>query len=159
MEILCIFASEPEIISLDAGLRMDGIPALDLWDLVTEVVHSSFNQTKKSKEKVQGDLLRNKTLRKYTNTQTKTQIQHNDLELSNVDHVSSNVKSSHSGAMLQIFEDDEAVIKMIITGRSPTMTHVSRTHRVALDWFLTESTWTQRSKSNTLTPKTNSQTY
>ena len=28
-----------------------------------------------------------------------------------------------------------------------TMTHVSRTHRVALDCFLTESTWTQRSKS------------
>ena len=26
-------SSEAEIISLDAGLRMDGIPALDLWDL------------------------------------------------------------------------------------------------------------------------------
>ena len=34
-----------------------------------------------------------------------------------------------------IFEDDEAVIKMIIKGRSPTMRHVSRTHRVALDWL------------------------
>ena len=32
-----------------------------------------------------------------------------------------------------IFEDNEAVIKMIIKGRSPTMRHVSRTHRVALD--------------------------
>ena len=31
------------------------------------------------------------------------------------------------------FEDNEAVIKMIIKGRSPTMRHVSRTHRVALD--------------------------
>ena len=29
----------------------------------------------------------------------------------------------------------EAVIKMIIKGRSPTMRHVSRTHRVALDWL------------------------
>ena len=28
---------EAEIISLDAGLRMDGIPAVDLWDLVVEV--------------------------------------------------------------------------------------------------------------------------
>ena len=27
------------------------------------------------------------------------------------------------------------MIKMIINGRSPTMKHVSRTHRVALDWF------------------------
>ena len=33
------------------------------------------------------------------------------------------------------FEDNEAVIKMITKGRSPTMRHVSRTHRVALDWL------------------------
>ena len=32
-------STEAEIISLDAGLRMDGIPALDLWDLVIEVFH------------------------------------------------------------------------------------------------------------------------
>ena len=37
--------------------------------------------------------------------------------------------------MLYIFEDNEAVIKMIIKERSPTMRHVSRTHRVALDWL------------------------
>ena len=35
--------------------------------------------------------------------------------------------------MLYIFEDNEAVIKMIIKERSPAMRHVSRTHRVALD--------------------------
>ena len=39
-----------------------------------------------------------------------------------------------------------------------TMTHVSRTHRVALDCFLTESISTSRSKSNILTPNTNSLT-
>ena len=33
------------------------------------------------------------------------------------------------------FEDNEAVIKMIIKGRSLTMRHVSRSHRVALDWL------------------------
>ena len=33
------------------------------------------------------------------------------------------------------FEDNEAVIKLIIKGRSPTMRHVSRTHRVAFDWL------------------------
>ena len=38
-------------------------------------------------------------------------------------------------ALLYVFEDYEAVIKMIIKGRSPTMRHVSRTHRVALDWL------------------------
>ena len=35
---------ESEVISLDAGLRMGGIPALDLWDLFVEVLHSSSNQ-------------------------------------------------------------------------------------------------------------------
>ena len=36
-------STESEIISLDAGVRMDGISALDLWDVVIEVVHSSKN--------------------------------------------------------------------------------------------------------------------
>ena len=31
-------SAEAEVISLDAGLRMDGIPALDLWELVIEVI-------------------------------------------------------------------------------------------------------------------------
>ena len=63
---------------------------------------------------------------------SRLKIPHNYLEVSNVDCVSSNVKSSQFGAMLYLFEDNEAVIKMIIKGRSPTMRHVSRTHRVAL---------------------------
>ena len=57
----------------------------------------------------------------------------NDLD--NVDFIPSNVNSSHQEALLYVFEDNEAVIKMIIKGRSPTMRHVSRTHRVALDWL------------------------
>ena len=43
--------------------------------------------------------------------------------------------SCHNASQLYIFEDNKAVIKMIIEGRSPTMRHVSRTHRVALDWL------------------------
>ena len=55
--------------------------------------------------------------------------------MKNIDSVPSNVQSSHQEALLYVFEDSEAVIKMIIKGRSPTMSHVSRTHRVALDWL------------------------
>ena len=55
--------------------------------------------------------------------------------LKNIDCVPSNVQSSRQEALLHVFEDNEAVIKMIIKGRSPTMRHVSRTHRVALDWL------------------------
>ena len=55
--------------------------------------------------------------------------------MENIDSVHSNVQSSRQEALLYVFEDNEAVIKMIIKGRSPTMRHVSRTHRVALDWL------------------------
>ena len=56
-------SSEAEVISLDAGLRMDGIPALDLRDLVIEVVHPSPNQINQSKDQgSQGNLSRNTTL-------------------------------------------------------------------------------------------------
>ena len=41
--------------------------------------------------------------------------------------------SSRKEVLLYIFEENEAVINMIIKGRSPTMRHVSRTDRVALD--------------------------
>ena len=52
-----------------------------------------------------------------------------------IDLVPSNVQSASREALLYVFEDTEAVIKMIVKGRSPTMRHVSRTHRVALDWL------------------------
>ena len=38
-------STEAEIISLDAGSRMDCIPALTFWDLVIEVFHSVPNRT------------------------------------------------------------------------------------------------------------------
>ena len=42
-------STEAEIISLDAGLRMDGIPALTLWDLVNEIFHSAPSKIKQPK--------------------------------------------------------------------------------------------------------------
>ena len=38
-------------------------------------------------------------------------------------------------SQLKIFEDNDVVIKMNIKGRSPTMRHESRTHRVAFGWL------------------------
>ena len=55
--------------------------------------------------------------------------------MKDIDSVPSNIQSARQEALLYVFEDNEAVIKMIIKGRSPTMRHVSRTHRVALDWL------------------------
>ena len=55
--------------------------------------------------------------------------------MKDIDAVLSNVQSARQEALLYVFEDNEAVIKMIMKSRSPTMRHVSRTHRVALDWL------------------------
>ena len=41
-------STESEIISLDGGLRLDGIPALDLWDLIVAVLGNT-NQSNKAR--------------------------------------------------------------------------------------------------------------
>ena len=43
-------STESEIISLDAGLRMDGIPALDSWDLIVTVLHENTHQNDQVRE-------------------------------------------------------------------------------------------------------------
>ena len=124
--------TDSEIIYLDAGLRLDGIPALDLWDLIVSVLGNMIHTSQRPGRPVVND--KNQKSRGMTNV------------LNNIDCVPSNVQSSHQEALLYVFEDNEAVIKMIMKGKCPTMRHVSRTHRVVLDWLFVELTWTQRSK-------------
>ena len=79
-------------------------------------------------------------------------------QLSHADYVTTHAYSSQGESQLYIFEDSEAVIKIIFKGRSPTMRHVSRTHRDALDWLFGRINLDPKTKSNMLTSKTNSQT-
>ena len=72
-------STESEISSLDAGLRMDGISALHLWDLVTEVLHSSSNQIQRNQERVRRDPLLKKPSGKHTDAEIKTQFRRNFL--------------------------------------------------------------------------------
>ena len=116
-------STESEIICFDAGLRFDGLPALELWDLVVSVFGSVSQISDRKGRPVNVDVKRNQ----------KSQGKINVME--NIDFIPSNVQSSPQEALLYVFEDNEGVIKMIIKGRSPTMRHVSRTHRVALDWL------------------------
>ena len=51
-------SKESEIVSLDAGLRMDGLLALDSWDVVIEVLRSS-NSTKTPTNPAAGNCSRN----------------------------------------------------------------------------------------------------
>ena len=125
-------STEAEVISLDASLRIDGIPALDLWDSVIEVFHSSPNQTNKNKDEREPQWNLSATLQ--SNMRRPIPTTSTNPDLTNIDHVPSS--GTHSGStMLYVFEETEAVIKMIIKGRSPTVRHVSRTHRVALSWL------------------------
>ena len=140
-------STESEIIPLDAGLRLDGIPALDVWDLIVSVLGNTIQTPERPRRQMVKD--------------TDQRSQGITNVLNHIDLVPSNVQFSREEALLYVFEDNEAVIKMIIKGRSPTMRHVSRTHRVALDWLFDRinlAIWTQKSKSSTSTPTTNSQT-
>ena len=119
-------STESEIISLDSGLRLDGILALDLWDLIVLVLGNTTQNHDRTGQPVVG---------RDTSHEPSQQSRGMFNVLNNIDCVPSNVHSSHQEALLYVFEDNEAVIKMIIKGRSPTMRHVSRTHRVALDWL------------------------
>ena len=119
-------STESEIISLDAGLRLDGIPALDVWDLIALVLGNTIQTHDRTGQPVVNcdkDHGPNKQSRGMINV------------LNNIACVPSNVQFSDQEALLYVFEDNEAVIKMIIKGRNPTMRHVSRTHRVALEWL------------------------
>ena len=55
--------------------------------------------------------------------------------LTDIDFVPPNIKKSQGRVKLVIFEDNEAVIKTTIKGRSPNMRHITRTHRIDLDWI------------------------
>ena len=112
-------STESEIISLDTGLRLEGLPALELWNLIVSVFGNVSHVSDRTGQPVNG---KNKS--------------HNKIDVvQDIDSVPSNVQSACREALLNVFEDDEAVIKMIMKGRSPTMRHISRTHRVALDWL------------------------
>ena len=125
-------STESEIISLDAGLRLDGIPALDLWDLIVSVLgNTTQNHDRKRRPFVNTSEICSPPHTIHKRKQSRRVI--NDFD--NVDFIPSNVQSSHQEALLYIFEDNEAVIKMIIKGRSTTMRHVSGSHRVAIDWL------------------------
>ena len=115
-------STESEIISLDTGLRLDGLLGLELWDLMISVFGSVSQISVRSRQP-------DSDVKKHHKSQRRIDV------MKDIDSVPSNVQSSRQEALLYVFEDNEAVIKMIIKGRSPTMRHVSRTRRVALDWL------------------------
>ena len=117
-------STESQIIFLVSGLRLDGLLALELWDLIVVVLESTTQNHDRTGNLVCRD-------KNHVHQQSRGLFN----VLNNVDRVPLNVRFSNQEDLLCVFEDNEAVIKMTFKGRSPTTRHVSRTHRVALDWF------------------------
>lgn len=112
--------SESEVIALDAGVRMEGLPALLLSDLVIEVFEPRAKPVQAPKLSVaESDFLKKQTYDMFRS----------------VDFVPPSLPITYGRAVLYILEDNDAVIKMCIKERSPSMKHVARTHRVNLDWL------------------------
>ena len=82
-------STESEIISLDAGLRFDGIPGLDLWDLIVSVLGNTIQTLERPGRPVVND--------KDQRSQGMTNV------LNHVDCVPSNVQFSHKEALLFVF--------------------------------------------------------
>ena len=99
-------STESEIILLDAGLRLDGIPEVVLWDLIVAVVHGNTNQSNQA----QGDLCTNqREVVKFVQhlTQFKKRKQSHGMinDLDNVVFIPSDVNPSRQQALLYVFED------------------------------------------------------
>ena len=88
-------STDSEIISLDTGLRLDGLLALELWDLIVSVFGNTSHISDRTGQPVNG---KNKS--------------HNKIDvIQDIDSVPSNVQSASREALLHVFEDNEAVIK------------------------------------------------
>jgi len=108
-------STEAEIISLDMGLRMQGIPALELWDEIQSVMLGFTRAID----------LRIPTIHGMYDV------------LSHVDFVPETCPAPSNLGKLVVLEDNDAVIKMIKKGRTNKLRHVPRTHRIDLDWLFT----------------------
>ena len=83
-------STESEIISLDTGLRLDGLPALELWDLIVSVFGSVSQISDRTGQPVND-------VRKHQKPQGKINV------MKNIDSVPSHVQSSRQEALLYVF--------------------------------------------------------
>ena len=115
-------SSEAEVISLDAALRMEGLPTLMLWETIMEV----FGDKASTPQSDAGKRHHHASL---------AQLGPQAALFGDIDYVPCTIPKSTGIGTCIIFEDNDAVIKQCVKGRSPAMRHVARTHRVDLDWL------------------------
>ena len=84
-----------EIISLDTGLRMDGLPALDLWHVTIKVLRSS-KSTESQTHPAAGHCSRNPKFKPKQNWNRDVD------QLSHVDHVTTNANSCQDASRTMV---------------------------------------------------------
>ena len=112
-------SSESELVALDTALRMEGLPCLQFWDLVLDVFSA-----------------RSDPLHTDMDTYTDGTVGWGAIRPDpfDVDYVTPALPPPKGLARMYVFEDNEAVIKMTIKGRTMQMRHTARTHRTNYDW-------------------------
>ena len=132
-------STEAEVISLDACVRMEGLPAMTFWDTVIQVMHPE-----KYKPQIKGETIAaregshdspqtkgGKFLPGYRPPNRILPTVQNILD--SVDFVPPMYSPPTGISKMVVLEDNDATIKMVIKGRSPAMRHVQRAHRIDLD--------------------------
>ena len=95
-----------------AGLNIEGLPAVHVWDCVVQVL-APANLAAAGDCSLDSDMLNPHSM---------------------VGCVPPGIPQTSVHALLYNSEDDEAVLRMINKGR-PHLRHVSRTHRINSDWL------------------------
>ena len=147
-------STESEVISLGAGFRMDGIRALDLRDLVIEVLHSSGNtQASRNRSRNETPNIHTTTILKQRYTVTGALMSYPMwITLSQAQNLLNSNTSSTFWKTMKLWSKWSVKAEVRWWDKCPEPTE-SR-------WIgcLTKSIWIPKSKSNTSTPKINSQT-
>ena len=123
-------SSGSEIISLDTGLRLDGLPALELWDLIVSVFGNASHVSDRTVQSVNGkNISYNKIDVVQDIDSVPSNVQSSNISdrtgqlvngqnksyhkidaMQDIDSVHSNVQSASREALLYVIEDNEAVI-------------------------------------------------
>ena len=149
--------TEAETISLDAGLRLEALPILMLWDIVIDTFSTEAEKQTLRARKAGGVILGSGELANECRKAVKSSGEigalsarafapatdqqpvkfPNDLllyTLENIDWVPPSMPRLLGLARLIIGEDNDALLGILVKGRNPTFRHVPRTQRVDTDF-------------------------
>ena len=115
-------STEAELVSLDVGISVEAIPLLGLWSEILDVLHPEYSKSGSKKLSA--------------NDAAPWKLKDDSMvSVDTLDYVPPGMPMPSTRAQCFIFEDNDAVLKMIRHGRSNQMRHVARTHRVNLDFL------------------------